>query len=285
MESVTTDPIERVLSLLGGARAVALTGAGISTESGIPDYRGEGTRARAKSPIQHREFVGKPEVRARYWARSLAGFERFAAAEPNPAHHALASLESAGLVTGVVTQNVDELHQRAGSREVVELHGTLSTVKCLTCDRRESRRDLQARLRARTSVAAPLEFAPDGDAEVAVPAGFEPPGCLACGGILKPTVVFFGDNVPKPVVEAAFALVDSAECLLVFGTSLAVFSGYRFLLRAKERRIPIVAINLGPMRGSELCDLYLPARLGEALPNLAHAWLTRRGARASSPHR
>jgi NAD+-dependent protein deacetylase sirtuin 4 len=285
MESMSADPVERALALLSGVRAVALTGAGISTESGIPDYRGEGTRARAKSPIQHREFVGKPEVRARYWARSLAGFERFAAAEPNVAHHALADLESAGLLTGVVTQNVDELHQRAGSREVVELHGTLSMVKCLTCDRRETRRDLQTRLRAVTTVDPPLQLAPDGDAEVPVPLGFQAPGCLACGGILKPTVVFFGDNVPKPVVEAAFAMVDAAECLLVLGTSLAVFSGYRFLLRARERRIPIVAVNLGSMRGSELCDVYLSQRLGEALPSLASAWLTRRGAPAWSPPR
>jgi NAD+-dependent protein deacetylase sirtuin 4 len=283
MERVMTDPVEPALELLAGARTLALTGAGISTESGIPDYRGEGTRARAKSPIQHREFVGKPEVRARYWARSLAGFDRFAAAEPNPAHHALAELEARGCVTGVVTQNVDELHQRAGSREVVELHGTLSMVKCLDCDRRESRRDLQVRLREVARVAEPLELAPDGDAEVAVPEGFVPPSCLGCGGILKPTVVFFGDNVPKPVVERAFAMVDAAECLLVLGTSLAVFSGYRFLLRARERRIPIVAVNIGSMRGSELCDVYLSERLGAALPSLASAWLTRSKERGSSP--
>jgi NAD-dependent SIR2 family protein deacetylase len=215
----------------------------------------------------------------------MAGFERFAAAEPNAAHHALAALESAGVLTGVVTQNVDELHQRAGSRAVVELHGTLSMVKCLSCDRRESRRDLQARLRARVAVAPPRELAPDGDAEVEVPLGFAAPDCLGCGGILKPTVVFFGDNVPKPVVEAAFAMVDASECLLVLGTSLAVFSGYRFLLRARERRIPIVAINIGSMRGSELCDVVLSERLGAALPSLAASWLTRRGAPASSPRR
>ncbi len=255
------------------APAVALVGAGLSTDSGIPDYRGHG-RAPRKS-IEHRQFVSHAAMRARYWARSFVGWARFCDAQPNPGHRALAALEAAGLVRGVITQNVDGLHQAAGSRRVVELHGALSRVRCLGCRATESRADLQTRLAAlnpgrQTSDAA---AAPDGDADLddAAIAGFVVPSCTRCDGVLKPDVVFFGDNVPAPVTRAAFALLDEARSLLVLGSSLAVWSGLRFVKRAAQMPIPVAIINRGPTRGDPLATLRIDGSLGELLPNLVRA--------------
>ena len=264
--------------LLAGRRAAVLSGAGLSTESGIPDYRGPGTRMRARSPIQHRDFVSKESVRRRYWARSFAAYDRFWSAQPNAGHHAVSTLQRHGLLGPIITQNVDGLHQASGATEVIELHGTLSQVKCLDCDSRETRKALQERLRELNGASENVGLAPDGDAEVAEEsyANFVTVACRTCGGILKPTVVFFGDNVPRPVVDAAFAGVDQADALLLLGTSLAVFSGYRFLLRAHERKLPIVAINLGEMRGAELCNVLVAQPLGAALGELVNLLLPQR---------
>jgi len=264
-----------LVELLRGRRIVVLTGAGCSTESGIPDYRGPGTRARARNPIQHMEFLSRPEVRARYWARSLIGWPRFSSAHPNPAHHALAAMEQEGHVLGLITQNVDRLHHAAGSTRIIELHGALAEVRCLSCNEREPRVALQERLLALNPhfMEQQVELRPDGDAELPVEAvrSFRVADCTRCGGALKPDVVFFGDNVPRPTVEAAFAMLEEGDALLVVGSSLAVFSGYRFVLRAAERHMPIGMLNIGESRGDELADVRVEARVGDALPSLAAA--------------
>jgi NAD-dependent deacetylase sirtuin 4 len=264
-----------LVRLLRGRRTVVLTGAGCSTESGIPDYRGPGTRARARNPIQHMEFLSRPEVRARYWARSLIGWPRFSQARPNAAHHALAALERDGHVLGLITQNVDRLHHAAGSTRIIELHGALAEVRCLSCGQREPRVELQERLLALNPgfVEQQVELRPDGDAELPLEAvrSFRVADCTSCGGAMKPDVVFFGDNVPRPTVEAAFAMLEEGDALLVVGSSLAVFSGYRFVLRASERHMPIAMINIGESRGDELADVRVETRAGEVLPQLAEA--------------
>jgi NAD+-dependent protein deacetylase sirtuin 4 len=265
--------LDALCALARGRRVVALTGAGCSTESGIPDYRGEGTRERARNPIQHREFVRDPEARRRYWARSVIGWPKVARARPNPGHRALAALEEAGALAGVITQNVDGLHGAAGSRRVIELHGALARVRCRGCDAIEARAALQRRLLADNPgwEARAAEAAPDGDAELpsALVARFRVVDCAGCGGVLQPDVVFFGASVPRPVVDAAWRLLDEAEALLVVGTSLAVFSGYRFVRRAAERALPIAIVNLGATRGDPLARLRVEARAGAALPALA----------------
>lgn len=263
------------VALLRGRQVTALTGAGISTESGIPDYRGPSTRARARRPIQHGQFLRDAAARRRYWARSVIGWPRVAAAEPNPAHAALAALERRGALTGVVTQNVDRLHARAGSQRVIELHGALSDVACLDCGGREARADLQARLLAMNPgfASRTAEVAPDGDAELPAELvdAFAVADCTACGGVLKPDVVFFGGSVARDIVDAACALVDAADALLVVGSSLEVYSGFRFVRRAAERAIPVVIVNLGPTRGDPLAALRWDERAGAALPALVAA--------------
>ena len=267
--------VQSLAELLAGKRVAVLTGAGISTESGIPDYRGPETRRRARNPVRFATFTSSPEARARYWARSLAGWERFRLARPNAAHAALAALEAAGIVEGPITQNVDRLHHHAGSRDVIELHGALAEVRCLECGAREDRDALQARMRAENPGldARILELAPDGDAEIEVAASFRAPSCRVCGGVLKPDVVFFGENVPRERVEAAYARVDEADALLVVGSSLAVFSGYRFVRRAYDRGKPVAIVNLGESRGDPYAALRIDARAGEVLPALASALL------------
>jgi NAD-dependent deacetylase sirtuin 4 len=266
---------ERFAQLLQGRRIVALTGAGCSTESGIPDYRGLDTPPRKRPPIQHREFVGSAEHRRRYWARSLLGWPRLASARPNDAHRALAALEETGVVAGVITQNVDGLHAAAGSRNVVELHGALARVRCLACDDVSSRDELQERLVAANpgwlDRADTIEIQPDGDAELPdeLVADFEVVPCASCGGVLMPDVVFFGGSVPKPTLDAAWATFDRAEVLLVVGSSLTVFSGYRFVRRAAERALPVCILNRGPTRGDEHAIARLDAYAGLALPALA----------------
>jgi NAD+-dependent protein deacetylase sirtuin 4 len=260
--------------LLAGKRVVALTGAGCSTESGIPDYRGADTPPRTRPPLQHREFVDHEAMRRRYWARSMLGWPRLAAAAPNAAHAGLAQLERRGVLAGIITQNVDGLHQRAGSAGVVELHGALARVRCLACAVVTTRDALQARLVA-ANPAWPGEravaVAPDGDADLddEAVAGFEVPPCDGCGGVLMPDVVFFGGSVPRATLDAAWALFERAEVLLVVGSSLAVFSGYRFVRRAAERAIPIAILNRGPTRGDPHATLLVDARAGEALAALA----------------
>jgi NAD-dependent deacetylase sirtuin 4 len=266
-----------LVQLLRGRRVVALTGAGCSTESGIPDYRGPDTPPRVRPPIQHREFVDHADARRRYWARSVLGWSRFSAARPNPAHTALAELEQRGAVAGVITQNVDGLHGAAGSRTVVELHGALARVRCLDCAAPATRDELQARLldanRGWLDHARGVELAPDGDADLPDPLveRFTVVTCADCGGTLMPDVVFFGGSVPRATLDAAWALFDRAEVLLVVGSSLTVFSGFRFVRRAADRGIPVAILNRGPTRGDGCAAIRLDARAGLALPALALA--------------
>jgi NAD-dependent SIR2 family protein deacetylase len=268
-----TPALERLVSLVAGHRVVALTGAGCSTESGIPDYRGAGSPAPARHPIQHDAFLRRPEVRQRYWARSTVGWARFSRARPNAAHNALAQLEEAGVLAGVITQNVDRLHQEAGSRRVVELHGALADVLCLECGAAEPRAEVQDRLLAVNPgwLDRAAAMAPDGDADL--PAGevatFEVVGCRRCGGTLKPDVVFFGGSVAERTLATAWELFEEAGVLLVVGSSLAVYSGFRFVRRAAERGLPIAVVNLGPTRADELAHERIAARAGDVLPRLA----------------
>lgn len=277
---IPIDPrsLEALTELVQGRRTLVLTGAGCSTESGIPDYRGPGTRDRARNPIQHREFLSSHAARVRYWARSTIGWPHFRAFEPNAGHRALAQLEHDGWVEAVLTQNVDRLHQRAGSENVVELHGALADVRCLGCGAAESRDALQSRLLELNpgfrEAQARAEVAPDGDAELTAGAleNFRIPSCGACGdGVLKPAVVFFGDNVPPERVARAFDLLDRAHVLLVLGTSLAVYSGYRFVLKAAEKRLGIGIVNLGESRGDSHAHVMVQGTVGQVLPALARA--------------
>jgi NAD-dependent SIR2 family protein deacetylase len=257
-------------------RLVVLTGAGCSTGSGIPGYRDRDGAWSGRAPVQYREFVESEHARRRYWSRSLLGWERVAAASPNPAHRALAALERTGIVRTLVTQNVDGLHQRAGSRRVVDLHGRLDEVECLDCGGRVSRRDVQHQLLAwnpgfadalLSGAAAPAR--PDGDAHwEADLSGFQVPHCPSCGGVLKPAVVFFGENVPRARVDAVMAALRESDALLVVGSSLMVFSGYRFCLAAREAGLPVAAVNLGRTRADELLALKVEGECGEVLEDL-----------------
>jgi len=266
-----------LVGIVRDRRVVVLSGAGCSTESGIPDYRGPDTPPRARPPIQHREFVDRPDMRQRYWARSTLGWSRFSSARPNAAHAALAKLEQRGAIAGVITQNVDGLHGAAGSRTVVELHGALSRVQCLACAAVTTRDELQTRLLAANpgwlDRTRSVVLAPDGDSDLPdeLVAGFAVVPGEACGGTLMPDVVFFGGSVPRATLDAAWALFDQAEVLLVVGSSLTVFSGYRFVRRAAERGVPVAILNRGPTRGDEHAALRVDARAGLALPELARA--------------
>jgi NAD-dependent deacetylase sirtuin 4 len=269
--------LHALVSLVRGRRVVALTGAGCSTESGIPDYRGLDTPPRTRPPIQHREFTEHATVRRRYWARSALGWSQFSSALPNAAHAALAELERTGAIAGVITQNVDSLHGAAGSRAVVELHGALARVRCLDCAAIATRDAIQARLLAANpgwiDRAQGAALAPDGDSDLpdALVAGFAVVACDACGGTLMPDVVFFGGSVPRGTLDAAWQLFDRAEVLLVVGSSLTVFSGFRFVRRAAERGVPVGILNRGPTRGDEYAQVRVDMRAGIALPELARA--------------
>lgn len=273
--AVSDEDLYPAVMLLAGRTVVALTGAGLSTESGIPDYRGPETRRRARTPMRFHEFAGSEAHRRRYWARATRGWPSVGAAAPNRAHAALAALEEGGQLRGVITQNVDGLHHRAGSRRVVELHGSLHEVLCLACGGREDRAAVHARILDDNPAlfrGAAVPIAPDGDADLDTDLGsFRAPACLTCGGDLRPDVVFFGENVPRPRAEAAFALFDEADVLLVAGSSLTVLSGYRFVRRARERGVPVVVVNLDDTRGDPDATLVLRGTVGDILPRLALA--------------
>jgi len=267
--------VQALVELLRGRQVVALVGAGCSTASGIPDYRGPKTRERARNPIQIQAFLGDDAGRQRYWARAVVGWPLFRASRPNAAHEALAALEHAGVLRGLITQNVDRLHHAAGSRRVVELHGALHEVVCLGCGHTESRDAVQERLLALNPGwdAARVEAAPDGDAELPLELvrGFRVAGCLRCDGALKPKVVFFGENVPPDVAARAWSLYEEGEVLLVVGSSLTVFSGYRFVRRAAKDGIPVALVNLGPTRGDPEATLRVDDHVEAVLPALARA--------------
>lgn len=251
---------------------VALTGAGCSTGSGIPDYRDADGGWKHSRPVLYPDFISKPEVRRRYWARSSLGWPRFAAAEPNPAHQALGELERRGLLSGIITQNVDRLHQRAGSQTVVDLHGRLDMVRCLGCEARLPRAQWQAELDSENPhwSTAVAELAPDGDA---VPAsadytGFRVPCCRVCHGTLKPDVVFYGEAVPADVSSAARNTIAEADALLVVGSSLMVYSGFRLVRDAVAAGKPVAAVNLGRTRADGLLTFHWREDCVSALPAL-----------------
>jgi NAD-dependent SIR2 family protein deacetylase len=246
-----------------------LTGAGCSTESGIPDYRDETGEWKRRQPVMFQDFVAHEHARKRYWARSLIGFRRMRSARPNDAHHALASLERAGRISHLVTQNVDGLHQAAGSERVIDLHGRIDTVLCLACRERSSRETLQLELARRNPEFAALDAieAPDGDADLEDVAfeTFDVPACEACGGLLKPDVVFFGEGVPAERVQRAMDALESSDAMLVVGSSLMVYSGYRFVKTMAEAGKPIAAINLGRTRADDLLTLKVRESCTQAL--------------------
>jgi NAD-dependent SIR2 family protein deacetylase len=255
-------------------RTVLLTGAGISTESGIPDYRGPTGALRAHQPMTYQAFIADPRARHRYWARSYLGWRQLAAARPNEGHRAVAALQRAAAVSGVITQNVDGLHQAGGARDVLELHGSLDRAICLNCGDRADRAELDRRLAGANpgfSVEA-TAINPDGDAELADDAldGFVMLDCLVCGGgPLKPDVVFFGETVPRERVERCYDLVAGAGALVVLGSSLTVMSGFRFVRRAAELAIPIAIVNQGATRGDKYAQVRIDAPLGGVLGALA----------------
>jgi NAD-dependent SIR2 family protein deacetylase len=250
-------------------RLFVLTGAGCSTASGIPDYRDSDGEWKRGRPVMLQDFLADENRRKYYWARSFVGWKRMSAARPNDAHHSLAHLESAGRLVQLVTQNVDGLHQAAGSRKVIDLHGRVDVVRCLGCGRRVPRAEIQAELTRRNRVFAELAApaAPDGDVELDGIdfAAFDVPGCETCGGLLKPDVVFFGERVPAERVERALEALEQSDALLVVGSSLMVYSGYRFARAAAEAGKPLAAVNLGRTRADDLLTLKITERCSEAL--------------------
>lgn len=258
--------VDDAAELLSGRRVAVLTGAGVSTDSGIPDYRGEG--APRRSPMTIQQFLADERSRKRYWAGSHLGWRHFAATVPNAGHLALADLEAAGATNGVITQNVDNLHSRAGSRRVVELHGTVSRVRCLECGQIFARQDIAARMAEANpwlDDPAGVELNPDGDVVIDSVDDMVAPLCTVCGGTLKPEVVFFGEFVPGEIFREASALVARADALLVAGSSLVVNSGIRLLQHAVRRRIPIVIVNRGVTKGDLRATLKIDAGTSEVL--------------------
>jgi len=249
-------------------RLAVLTGAGVSTSSGIPDYRDEQGEWKRARPVEFRPFMTRPEVRQRYWSRSAAGWPIISRAQPNAAHRALARLEQLGVVSLLITQNVDGLHEVAGSRKVIDLHGRLQVVRCMQCGHSLPRAEMQRQLLADNPGWAEIEgrVAPDGDVDMERDHGdFIVPDCAQCGGILKPDVVFFGEPVPRDRVTRAFDGVAQADALLVVGSSLMVYSGFRFAEAAAAAGKPIAAVNLGRTRADHLLALKISAPCGEVL--------------------
>ena len=252
-----------VPDVLAGRRWLVLTGAGVSTDSGIPDYRGPGSVAR--SPMTYQEFIGSESSRRRYWARAHVGWSRMRGAEPNATHHWLAERQAA--LAGLITQNVDTLHERAGHRHVIDLHGRIDRVRCLDCGHVDARTLVHRRLDALNPGWSGQDamVLPDGDVALESTDGFVLADCQRCAGRLKPDVVFFGESVPKDVVARCFSLVDDAEALVVLGSSLQVMSGLRFVRHASKIGIPIVIVNRGATRGDDLATIKIDAGVAETL--------------------
>ena len=259
------------LDLLATRTFTTLTGAGVSTDSGIPDYRGPG--APVRMPMTYQEFVSGATAQQRYWARSFLGWSRMRHAEPNRSHHALARLAASRHTPLVITQNVDGLHERAGTAAVCALHGRIADVVCLSCRHRSSRMALQERMTllnpAFGAVHGSVRTRPDGDVELESTEGFEVPSCEQCGGVLKPDVVFFGENVPKDRVQRSYDAVESADALLVAGSSLAVLSGLRFVRHASKLGMPVVIVNRGTTRGDDLATHKVDTGCADFLTALA----------------
>jgi NAD-dependent SIR2 family protein deacetylase len=271
--ALASSALDDLVDLLGEGDAVVLSGAGLSTDSGIPDYRGATGSLRRHTPMTYQTFTRDPRGRHRYWARSFVGWRQIRAARPNAGHRAVAELQAGGWVGPVITQNVDGLHQAGGASDVLELHGGLDRTVCLGCGHVAGRAELDERLQAANPTFGPRveEVNPDGDAELPdeLLDGFVMVDCLACGdGPLKPDVVFFGETVPRDRVERSFASVEGARSLLVLGSSLTVMSGYRFVLRAAKLGIPVAIVNVGPTRGDAKADVRVDAPLGLVLPEL-----------------
>jgi NAD-dependent SIR2 family protein deacetylase len=251
------------------SRLFVLTGAGCSTNSGIPDYRDNHGNWKRTQPVTHQAFMGDEATRKRYWARSLIGWRRFGRAVPNDAHHALAKLEANGRCEMLLTQNVDRLHQRAGHRQVIDLHGRLDLVRCMGCGLKEQRARFQQELESLNGawLAIDAADAPDGDADVETAdfSTFVVPPCRTCGGVMKPDVVFFGENVSRDIVMAAQGHLEQSDAMLVVGSSLMVYSGYRFAQMAARRGLPIAAVNLGKTRADDLLTLKIEDRCEAAL--------------------
>lgn len=270
LDSAVAALVDDAERLLRGRTAAVLTGAGVSTDSGVPDYRGEG--APVRSPMTFQTFIGDERARRRYWAGSHLGWRHFSAAAPNAGHLALADLELAGSVNGVVTQNVDGLHLRAGSRHVVDIHGSMDRVRCLHCGQSFARAGIAERMAAANPwLDAPdgVRLNPDGDVDVDAVEDMVVPDCSVCGGVLKPEVVFFGEFVPPAKFAEAAALVRRADALLIAGSSLVVNSGIRLLDQAVKRRVPVVIVNRGVTKGDPRADLKIDAGTSEVLAALA----------------
>ena len=263
------DPVELMPRLIVERAVAVLTGAGMSTDSGIPDYRGP--NARPIAPITYQQFISDFDFRQRYWARNHVGWQQMWKAEPNAGHFAMAELEKAGVVSGVITQNVDRLHVRAGSQNLIELHGHFEDVLCLDCRRVIPRDLLHKRLTELNVGFAPkvLQWTPDADAEIGDSSSFVVADCEDCGGMLKPDIVYFGESVPPERVERAFQMVDESEVLLVAGSSLTVMSGFRFVKHAAKHGKDVIIINRGPTRGDDLATLKIDAGTSETLSELA----------------
>ena len=284
-EARITGSFGMLVDVVASGGALILSGAGLSTESGIPDYRGPTGLARRSSPMTYQTFTGSAAARRRYWARSYLGWRHIARAVPNDGHRAVAELNRRGLLTGIITQNVDGLHQAAGpvmggvmdavvgGAAVTELHGSLHRVVCLSCGQTTSRRELGLRLEA-ANPGWDAELAtlvnPDGDADLdeAVTESFQLADCSACHGVLKPDVVFFGENVPRPRAQACYALVERCSALVVLGSSLTVMSGFRYVRHAARQQRPIVIVNQGATRGDAYATATLEAPLGQTLTEL-----------------
>lgn len=268
--SLSLADLDAMVTTLRGRTIAVLTGAGVSTDSGIPDYRGAG--AQPRNPMTFQQFMSSVDFRKRYWAGSHLGWRRFDAAQPNSGHQAIASLETNGFVNGVITQNVDGLHQRSGSMRVVDLHGTLDRVLCLNCSQGFARTDVAERLAANNPWLHELEhrdLGPDGDVTIENIDAFVVPECTVCGGVLKPDIVFFGEFVPVEKFAEARALILSADALLIAGSSLVVNSGIRLLDQAAKRKLPIVIVNRGDTRGDQRATLKVDGGASEYLTLLA----------------
>ena len=279
-EARTAGSFGNLTGLVASGGVLVLSGAGLSTESGIPDYRGPTGLARRATPMSYQDFTGSAGARQRYWARSYLGWRHIARSEPNDGHRAVAELSRRGLLTGIITQNVDGLQQAAGAFGVTELHGSLHRVACLSCGQRTPRAELDRRLAAANpgweaclAAVGNTDRRPDGDAVLddAAAESFQVADCAACHGVLKPDVVFFGENVPGTRVQACYAMVERSRALLVLGSSLTVMSGFRFVRHAARLGRPVVIVNQGPTRGDGYAAVTLDAPLGQTLTALVSA--------------